>query len=109
MIRKLDVNDREQFIAFTACVPIQSIISMEVETFTGSGLEGICWEFLKYVYNRDKDENRSPSWITYTMIYKDSISVDGLVSDFDELQKCGVHSTSNAITIFYDEDRFTSV
>jgi len=77
-----------------------------VETDSGSYLEGIGWDFLKYVYNREKiTKNESPAWIDYTIVYKDSISPDSLVLDFDDIQKKGIHGSKSVVTVIYDEER----
>ena len=79
---------------------------MEVETDSGSYLEGIGWDFLKYVYNREKiTKNESLAWIDYTIVYKDSISPDSLVLDFDDIQKKGIHGSKSVVTVIYDEER----
>lgn len=88
-MQKVEIKDRKKLVELIERIPVQNIISMEVETYGGSYLEGINWDFLKYVYNREKDTNESPRWIDYTIAYKDSISPDSLVSDFDDIQNHG--------------------
>ena len=98
-MQKLEIEDIKQ-------IPVQNIISMEVETDSGSYLEGIGWDFLKYVYSREKiTKNESPTWIDYTIVYKDSISPDSLVLDFDDIQKKGIHGSKSVVTVIYDEER----
>ena len=103
-IHELRINDRNKLFEFAEQISLQSIVSMEVETSAGSGLEGISWDYLKYVYNPKKDRNRSPAWIDYTVINRDSISLEGLVSDFDDLQKHGTAGSCSTVIILYDEE-----
>ena len=58
--QKLKIKDRKKVVELIERIPVQNIISMEVETYRGSYLGGINWDFLKYVYNREKDTNESP-------------------------------------------------
>ena len=74
---------------------------MEVETYQGSYLEGINWDFSKYVYNRDMGMNDSHGWIDYTITYKDSPSQDCIVSDFDEIQNKVTCGSNSVVTIIY--------
>lgn len=53
-MQKLEIEDRKDLVEHIKQIPVQNIISMEVETDSGSYLEGIGWDFLKYVYNREK-------------------------------------------------------
>ena len=46
MIEK--IKDRNILVELIERIPVQNIISMEVETYRGSYLEGINWDFLKY-------------------------------------------------------------
>lgn len=103
-IHELRSDDRNKLIGFAKQISLQRIISMEVETSAGSTLEGISWEFLKYVYNPKKDRNRSPAWIDYTVIYRDPISLEGLVSDFDDLQEQGSAGRHSEVIVLYDEE-----
>ena len=84
-MRTFEIEDRKKLIELIARIPVQNIISMEVETYRGSYLEGLNWDYLKYVYHKEKDVNKSPAWIDYTIAYKDSISPDSLLSDFDDI------------------------
>ncbi|MCI6957270.1 MAG: hypothetical protein SPI15_12930 [Candidatus Faecousia sp.] len=104
-MQKLKITDRKKLVELIEQIPVQNIISMEVETYRGSYLEGINWDFLKYVYNREKDTNESPGWIDYTIAYKDSISPDSLVSDFDDIQNNGTCGSKSIVTVIYDEER----
>ena len=52
-MQKLRITDRKKLVELIERIPVQNIISMEVETYTGSYLEGINWDVLKYVYNVD--------------------------------------------------------
>ncbi len=102
---KFKIKDRKKLAELIERIPVQNLISMEVETYRGSYLEGINWDFLKYVYNREKDTNDSPGWIDYTIVYKDSISPDSLVSDFDDIQNNGTCGSESIVTVIYDEER----
>lgn len=105
-MQKLEIENRKDLVEHIKQIPVQNIISMEVETDSGSYLEGIGWDFLKYVYNREKiTKNESPTWIDYTIVYKDSISPDSLVLDFDDIQKKGIHGSKSVVTVIYDEER----
>ena len=104
-MQKLKIKDRKKLVELIERIPVQNIISMEVETYRGSYLEGINWDFLKYVYNREKDTDESPGWIDYTIAYKDSISPDSLVSDFDDIQNNGNCGSKSIVTVIYDEER----
>lgn len=105
-MQKLEIEDRKDLVEHIKQIPVQNIISMEVETDSGSYLERIGWDFLKYVYNREKiTKNESPAWIDYTIVYKDSISPDSLVLDFDDIQKKGIHGSKSVVTVIYDEER----
>ena len=104
-MQKLKIKDRKKLVELIERIPVQNIISMEVETYRGSYLEGINWDFLKYVYNREKDTNESAGWIDYTIAYKDSISPDSLVSDFDDIQNNGNCGSKSIVTVIYDEER----
>lgn len=104
-MQKLHIKDKENLVQLTERIPVQNIISMEVETYRGSSLEGINWDVLKYVYNREKDTNGSPNWIDYTIVYKDSISPDSLASDFDDIQNSGTCGSKSIVTVIYDEER----
>ena len=104
-MQKLKIKDRKKLVEFIERIPVQNIISMEVETYKGSYLEGLNWDFLKYVYNREKDMNESPGWIDYTIAYKDTISPDSLVSDFDDIQNNGTCGSESIVTVIYDEER----
>lgn len=102
-MQKLYIKDRKNLVEQIERIPVQNMISMEVETYRGSYLEGMNWDVLKYVYNREKDINESSAWINYTIVYKDFISPDSLVSDFDDLQNNGTCGSKNTVTIIYDE------
>ena len=102
---KFKIKDRKKLAELIERIPVQNLISMEVETYRGSYLEGINWDFLKYVYNREKDTNDSPGWIDYTIVYKDSISPDSLVSDFDDIKNHGTCGSESIVTVIYDEER----
>ncbi|MDD6040033.1 MAG: hypothetical protein PUD63_02400 [Clostridia bacterium] len=102
---KFKIKDRNKLAELIERIPVQNLISMEVETYRGSYLEGINWDFLKYVYNREKDTNDSPGWIDYTIVYKDSISPDSLVSDFDAIQNNGTCGSESIVTVIYDKER----
>ena len=104
-MQKLKIKDRKKLVELIERIPFHNIISMEVETYRGSYLEGINWDFLKYVYNREKDTNESPGWIDYTIAYKDTISPDSLVSDFDDIQNNGTCGSESIVTVIYDEER----
>ena len=104
-MQKLKIKDRKKLVELIERIPFHNIISMEVETYRGSYLEGINWDFLKYVYNREKDTDESPGWIDYTITYKDSISPDSLVSDFDDIQNNGTCGSKSIVTVIYDEER----
>lgn len=104
-MEELKTKDRNKLVELIERIPVQNIISMEVETYVGSYLDGVSWDFLKYVYNREKDRNESSSWINYTIVYKDSISPDSLVSDFDEIQKNGIRRSESIVIVIYDEER----
>lgn len=101
-MQALEIKDRKKLIELIERIPVQNIISMEVETYTGSYLEGINWDFLKYVYHKEKDTNRSPGWIDYTIAYKDSISPDSFVSDFDDIQNHGTRGSKSTVIVIYD-------
>ncbi len=103
-MQALEIEDRKKFIELIKRIPVQNIVSMEVETYTGSCLEGINWDFLKYVYNKEKDTNRSPGWVDYTIVYKDSISPDSFVSDFDDIQNYGSCGSKSVVIVIYDEE-----
>ena len=45
-MQKLEIIDRKDLVEHIKQIPVQNIISMEVETDTGSYLEGISWDFL---------------------------------------------------------------
>ena len=102
---KGSIKERKELIERMERIPVQNMISMEVETYRGSYLEGINWDFLKYVYNREKDTNENPGWIDYTIVYKDSISPDSLVSDFDAIQNNGTCGSESIVTVIYDKER----
>ena len=104
-MQKLKIKDRIKLVELIERIPVQNMISMEVETYGRSYLEGINWDFLKYVYNREKDTNGSPGWIDYTIVYQDSVSPDSLVSDFDDLQNHGTCGSESIVTVTYDEER----
>lgn len=104
-MEKLKIREREEFIELIEKIPVQNLISMEVETYEGSYLEGISWDFLKYVYNEKKDTNESPAWIDYTIVYKNPISCDSLVLDFDDIQNKGTLGAKSIVTVIYDEER----
>ena len=104
-MQKLKIKDRKKLVELIEQIPVQNIISMEVETDKGSYLEGINWEYLKYVYSREKDTDKSSDWIDYTIAYKDSISSDSLVSDFDDIQNNGIRGSKSIVTVIYDEER----
>ncbi|MBD9184034.1 MAG: hypothetical protein EGQ26_00070 [Clostridiales bacterium] len=76
---------------------------MEVVTDPGSYLEGMSWELLKYVYDRENDRSRWPGWFDYEKVYKDSVSPDSLLSDFDDLKKRGYGGLRAAVIITYRE------
>ncbi len=103
-MRTLEIEDRKKLIELIARIPVQNIISMEVETYRGSYLEGLNWDFLKYVYNKEKDMNKSPAWIDYTIAYKDSISSDSLLSDFDNIRKYGTCGSKSTVFVVYAEE-----
>lgn len=104
-MKRLKIKDRKKLIELIERIPVYNIISMEVETYKGSYLEGINWDVFKYVYNREKDKNESPGWIDYTVAYKDSISFDSLVLDFDDIQNKGTGGSKSIVTITFDEER----
>ncbi len=104
-MKKLKIKERKEFAGLIEKIPVQNIISMEVETYRGSYLEGISWDFLKYVYNEEEDTNESPEWIDYTIAYKDPISPDSLVSDFDDIQNNGICGSKSIVTVIYDEEK----
>ena len=103
-MQKLRITDRKKLVELIERIPVQNIISMEVETYTGSYFEGINWDVLKYVYNKEKDTNESSVWIDYTIAYKDSISSDTLLSDFDDIQNNGTRGSKSIVTVIYDEE-----
>lgn len=103
-MQKLRITDRKKLVELIEQIPVQNMISMEVETYTGSYLEGISWDVLKYVYNKEKDTNESSAWIDYTIAYKDSISPDTLLSDFDDIQKNGTRRSQSIVSVIYDEE-----
>ncbi len=88
-MQKLEIEDRKDLVEHIKQIPVQNIISMEVENRQWFIPEGIGWDFLKYVYNREKITKNESAWIDYTIVYKDSISPDSLVLDFDDIQKRG--------------------
>ena len=105
-MQKLEIENRKDLVEHIKQIPVQNIISMEVETDRGSYLEAIGWDFLKYVYNREKiTKNESPAWIDYTIVYKDSISPDSLVLDFEDLKKKGIPGSKSVVTVIYDAER----
>ena len=61
------------------------------------------WELLKYVYDRENDRSRWPGWFDYEKVYKDSVSPDSLLSDFDDLKKRGYGGLRAAVIITYRE------
>ena len=103
-MQKLEIKDRKQFVELIEQISVHNIISMEVETYQGSYLEGINWDILKYVYNREMDTNGSHDWRDYTITYKDSAFLDSLVSDFDDIQNKGTCGSKSAVTVIYDEE-----
>ena len=103
-MQKLEIKDRNQFVELIDRISVQNVISMEVETYRGSYLEGINWDFFKYVYNREIDTNDSHDWIDYTITYKDFVSLDSLVSDFDDMQNKGTCGSKSVVTVIYDEE-----
>lgn len=103
-MQKLRITDRKKLVELIERIPVQNMISMEVETYTGSYLEGINWDVLKYVYNKEKDTNESSVWIDYTIAYKDSILPDTLLSDFDDIQNNGTRRSKSIVTVIYDEE-----
>ena len=80
------------------------MVSMEVETYRGSYLKGRNWDRLRYVYHREKESNERSAWSDYTIAYRDSISPDSLVSDFDEMQIQGTCGSESTVTVTYDEE-----
>ena len=98
------IKDRNDLIEFVGRISPHSIVSMEVETYEGSGLEGIRWEFLKYVYNKEKDTNRSPGWIEYTIVCKDPVSPEALFADYAELRKNGTPGSRSDVILCYDAE-----
>ena len=89
MIKKIKITDKNIFAGLIARMPVQNVVSMEAETSAGSYLDGDSWEYLKYVYNKDKDTNENPEWADYTIVEKTIDSPDSLVSDFEDmLHKC---------------------
>lgn len=104
-MQKQKIKDKKKLVELIERIPVQNVISMEVETYRGSYLEGMNWNFLKYVYNREKDTNESPDWIDYTIAYKGSNSPDSLVSDFDDIQNNGTYGSKSIVTVIYDEER----
>lgn len=103
-MQKLKISDRKKFIELTEKLPIESIIGMEVETYKGSYSEGINWDFLKYVYNKEKETPEDSAWKDYTVVHKEAISRDSLVSDFDDIQKSGIRGSSSEVTVMYEEE-----
>lgn len=103
-MQKLEIKDRKNLVELIEQIPVQNIISMEVVTDPGSYLEGISWDVLKYVYNREKNTNESAWIVDYTIVYKDSISPDSLVFDFDDIQDKG-YGSKPIVTVIYDEER----
>ena len=104
-MRKITINDRKKLAGLIEQIPVQNIISMEVETYRGSSLEGINWDVLKYVYHREKDPKKSAAWIDYTIVYKDFLSPDRFVSDFDDLQTHGTCGSASIVTVTYEDER----
>lgn len=103
-MQRSKITDRKKFIELTEKIPIKSIVSMEVETYRGSYSEGINWDFLKYVYNREKETPEGSIWTDYTTVYKEVVSRDSLISDFDDIQKSGTRGSSSEVTVVYDEE-----
>lgn len=103
-MQKLKISDREKFIELTEKLPIKSIIGMETETYTGSYSEGINWDFLKYVYSKEKETPENSAWKDCTVVYKEAVSRDSLVSDFDDMQKSGIRGSSSEVTVTYEEE-----
>lgn len=100
---ELETGEKEKLAELIARISAQNIISMEVVTDPGSYLEGMSWELLKYVYDREKDRSRWPGWFDYEKVYQDSVSPDSLLSDFDDLKKRGYGGLRAAVIITYRE------
>lgn len=98
-MRKLKLKSREEFIELMEKVGIYSLVSIEVVTYTGSYLEGIDWDHLKYVYDRGSDKNESEGWITYTTVYREPVSAETLISDFDELREQGTGGERSPVIV----------
>lgn len=99
-MKVLRTNDIKEFSELLKKIQVDNIVSMEVETYKGSYLEGINWDYLKYVYNKEKDSSHS-SYADYTIVYKDAVSSDRLLSDFEDLQSSGC-SLSSEVIIRYE-------
>lgn len=102
---KSKITDKTKFIELTEKIPIQNIVGMETETYTGSYSEGINWDFLKYVYDREHDTTENSAWADYTVVYKALFSPADLVSDFDDMQHNGIRGSKSAVTVIYIEER----
>ncbi|MBQ3865096.1 MAG: alpha/beta hydrolase [Clostridia bacterium] len=100
-VKKLEIRDAEQFAEVIGQIGVRNLVSMEVETYTGSYLDGVNWDFLRYVYNRDKEPDRD-RWIDYTIVNKESVSPESLASDFTELKEKGLAAWPVILT--YEEE-----
>ena len=100
---KGSIKERKELIERMERIPVQNMISMEVEIYGGSYLEGRNWDFLKHVYPRDKESKQNTGWIDSAIANKDSVSPDSLVSDFDERQSKGTCGFQSIVTVLYDE------
>lgn len=103
MVKQLIIKDKNNFAELIEKISVHNMISMEVPTGEGSYLEGINWDYLKYVYNKEKDTENSSVWIDYTIVYQDPGSPDSLLSDFDEILSNAVHANP-MVTVIYDEE-----
>lgn len=99
------IKDRNSFIELIERIPVRNFISMKVLTWAGSYLEGVSSDYLKYVYNKEKDTDESSDWQDYTIVYKDFVSPDSILSDFDELQSNSARNVKYTISVIYDEAR----
>ena len=102
---KGSIKERKELIERMERIPVQNMISVEVETYRGSYLEGRNWDFLKDVYPRDKESKQNTGWIDSAIANKDSVSPDSLVSDFDDIQNNGTCGSESIVTVTYDEER----
>ena len=109
-MQKAEMKDRTQLIRLLERISPQNMISMEAETYAGSYLDGVNWDYLTYVYNkelycRETAGHQAGQWVNCEICYKDAASRDSLVSDFDDLQRRGISGAgSRSVTVFYEED-----